>query len=1052
MKWMIVIAAVLALGSPAPAQTQPAGEQANAATATQDTTSTSQPGALENQAAQTEAPAGATQAAAEQPDAAARQETEANQAVAPAAAADAARPPAAGGTTTAGTPGTAEGTGGMHPVVIVLIIAALFILPILAGGYLSRTWKMPDHGWKISLTLGVLAASIVVVTFGEFKLGPDLGGGITLIYEVADTGAEDVPIPALIAALKNRVDPTGTREVTIREYGSAIEIIIPETGPDALEYVKRRITALGQLEFRITLEPDRQETEIKNIIARAQLLPPGQKDVIINGEKVAEWVGYKVEEFGPVDQPDNRIVKRPAGGTPEALVLIDNWDVTGENLTSSIAAPDPRTGRPAVHFTFDTRGAGRFRQLTSENLPNLATNDYRYLGIILDKQLISAPSINDVISDQGIISGGAMTQDEVEYIVSVLDAGRLPAALNKTPISEQVISPTLGAVTVQKGEVAIVASMIAVVLFMIVYYRFAGIVAFLALSFNLLLVLALMVLIKAAFTLPGLAGLVLTIGMSVDANVLIYERIREELRAGAAMRMAIRNGFSRAMSAIIDSNITTIVSGIALYVFATDQVKGFAVTLILGILTSMFTAIFFARLVFDVAERRGWIKHLRMMKILESPNYNFLGARYWAIGASLVLIAIGLVATVARGGRMLDIDFTGGTSVTFTLNQAMSINEVRDLLIETELAEKNLLVVERSDDQEKYDDTRYAVDTSEQSVEEVKRIISESFGDKLMKYSVDVASVQPYSEGDVRGAQGVISMNTGSQYAEDEGISHDALLDWLQPILAESHPGVQPILTNDFYNAGSLARYKEWTVRLPGLDEAAASDVFGKLEQQMESEPLFPLANKIGGRVSNEMQVSAVNAIVISLLGMVAYLWFRFQKVSYGVAATVALVHDVLVTIGFLALSYYIVQAVPGLAAALQIESFQISLTIVAALLTIIGFSVNDTIVTFDRLREIKGKSPRLTSDMVNRAVNQTLGRTILTSTTVLMVIVILYFFGGEGIHSFAYSFLVGVLAGVFSTVFIAAPVLLWLSGTSASAEKGTGTSDLTKATPAMSR
>ncbi len=179
-----------------------------------------------------------------------------------------------------------------------------------------------------------------------------------------------------------------------------------------------------------------------------------------------------------------------------------------------------------------------------------------------------------------------------------------------------------------------------------------------------------MVLIKGAFTLPGLAGLVLTIGMSVDANVLIYERIREELENGAALRMAIRNGFGRAMSAIIDSNLTTVISGIALYLFATDQVKGFAVTLILGIITSMFTAIFFARLIFDIGERQGWVRKLRMMRMIRKPNYNFLGVQYAAIGVSLVVIAIGIVAVIARGGTLLDIDFTGGSSVAFTLKES----------------------------------------------------------------------------------------------------------------------------------------------------------------------------------------------------------------------------------------------------------------------------------------------------------------------------------------------------------------------------------------------
>jgi SecD/SecF fusion protein len=213
------------------------------------------------------------------------------------------------------------------------------------------------------------------------------------------------------------------------------------------------------------------------------------------------------------------------------------------------------------------------------------------------------------------------------------------------------------------------------------------------------------------------------------------------------------------------------------------------------------------------------------------------------------------------------------------------------------------------------------------------------------------------------------------------------------------------------------------------LEPDATRAVLDQLTAKMNSAPLFPMANNIGGRVSSDMQTKAWLAIFVSLVGVIAYLWLRFQNVTYGLAAGAALVHDVLVTIGMMALSAYVVEAVPGLSRILQLEAFQINLTIVAALLTIIGYSLNDTIVTFDRLREIKGKSPELTAEMVNAAVNQTLSRTILTATTVFLVVVILYFIGGEGIHSFAFAFLIGVIAGTYSTIYIAAPVLLWLEG-----------------------
>jgi SecD/SecF fusion protein len=251
-------------------------------------------------------------------------------------------------------------------------------------------------------------------------------------------------------------------------------------------------------------------------------------------------------------------------------------------------------------------------------------------------------------------------------------------------------------------------------------------------------------------------------------------------------------------------------------------------------------------------------------------------------------------------------------------------------------------------------------------------------------------------------------------------------------IESEGLSGIVVSADSPDYRPGSSARLKNWTIKLGGADQATAQRVFSRLENDVEKMAMFPLASKIGGRVSNEMQLDALKALFISLLGVIVYLWVRFTKLTYGVAAAVALVHDVLITIGMLAISKYIVEAVPGLASALQLDSFQISLTIVAALLTIIGYSINDTIVTFDRLREIKGKSPRLTANMVNSAVNQCLSRTILTALTVFMTVVILYFFGGEGIHGFAFAFLIGVVAGTYSTVYIAAPVLLWLSGESA--------------------
>jgi SecD/SecF fusion protein len=960
---------------------------------------------------------------------------------------DEAAPEATNGQAPSDAATTAESdSAGTSPWLMGLIVVALFVLPVIVGNYLAKSLRMPDYGWKFSLTLGVVAISAVIVAMGEFKFGPDLAGGITLIYELADTSAivtddgdenaagdadeserRQVPMPKLISALKERVDPTSTREVTIREQGTAaIEIIIPATGDDALEYVKRRITDLGQLEFRITADSTRSED--RAAIEQAKLVPPSQKDVFLGGRKVAEWVRYAEAEFGPVDEADDRhVVKRPVGDTPEILVLIDPWNVTGEYLTSASKGVGDQ-GEPAVHFSFNRQGARRFQQLTSENKPNPATGAERYLGIVLDKRLISAPRIITTISDRGQISGSAMDEREVDYIVDILNAGSLPAALDKTPISEEIISPTLGAETIEKGKFAISVSFVAVVLFMMFYYRLPGVISVIALFLNLLFVMAAMVLIKAAFTLPGLAGLVLVIGMAVDANVLIFERIREELRNGAALRMAIRNGYARATTTIIDANLTTVLAGIIMYAVGRDQIKGFAVTLILGIMMSMFTAVFISRILFDVLERRGWIKTLKMNSVIGRTNINFMGVKHIAVGVSIVLIAVGIIGVFERGTSLLNIDFTGGSSVSFVFKSTspMSFAEVHDELVKTDLEGKNLLIIRSGET-----DTRYTVNTSEQSVEQVKQIIVTAVGGKLLDFALEFTNPEPFTEGDIRGAETTATINDGPDYDPNDGVSHEALIESLRRVIAESDAtSVSPTATNPFYRTGSAARYKEWTIRFNGADVDTARSLLERYKAKMESTPIFPMASKIGGRVSSELQIQALYAIGLSCIGIIGYIWLRFQQISFGVAAVVALVHDVLVTVGIIALSAYVVNGVPAIANVLQLDSFQISLDIVAALLTIIGYSVNDTIIVFDRIREVRGKSPDLTTGTINSAVNQTLSRTILTSGTTFLVVAILYALGGDGIHDFAFALVVGVLVGTYSSIYIASPVLYWLSGT----------------------
>lgn len=1090
------------------------------------------------------------------------------------------------------TAATAEEEAGMSPTAIrnVVIVIALFVVPILIGNMLAKSLKMPDHGWKFAVAIGALAAAAVVVALGEIKLGPDLSGGITLIYEVerregaepagapvdapplnekdmavedaelTEEGAEEVAedekdptaekegyaalnrsdtMAALIKALIERVDPSGTKEVSIKKFGDdQIEIIIPKAEKAELEAIERRIYTAGVLEFRITAS--RQFDQHRAVIELAEALPANQNIVRIDGKEVARWIEYDEKQFGNAEQAGRALVVRTTSKVPQALVLTnDGLNVTGEYLRS--AQPDvDETGRPAVTFIFNSQGAFRFERLTRAHQPAPSGAAYN-LGILLDNRLLSAPELKAVISDRGIING-LDDQGEVDFLVGILNAGSLPAALNKVPISRAQISPTLGQLTIEKGKQALLISLALVAIFMVLYYKKAGFISWLGLAANMLLILGCMVLIKAAFTLPGLAGLVLTVGMSVDANVLIYERIREELKKGAALRMAIRNGFNRASQTIIDSNVTNLITGVVIYKIAPDSVKGFGVTLVLGILMSVFTAVFLTRIVFDVAERRGWLKGMSMREFIGETHIDFIGWRHAYIGASLVVIAIGLVGVSMRGRDLLDIDFTGGSSVTivFEDDQKTPYNEVYATLEKTPLGDANLSLVSVGDDE-----TRYTVTTINDNVEEVEQILTDAFGDKLKTYRVDVEEVKPIDPSEqasispdksLRGFQAITALSpfsyvsllqepaTTEEAASEEaattppaenetvaadpaeapatedatteepaaesdaaepapetqaepakpatdaaataaaestaaataepaatvnplaggtsakltfaadkdgdvsGVSHDTLEQMIKDALAKNnHADATYLIESEDYRDGSNRPLEEWQVSL-SLPAAEAQAVFDQLAQETNSQPVFPLSSKIGGRVAGQMATSAIAAIILCLIGIIAYVWFRFHGVIYGIAAVVALLHDVLVTLGFVALSAYFVNGTGSLASMLLVDKFQINLTLVAAFLTIIGYSLNDTIVIFDRIREVKGKSPRLTKEIINLSVNQTLARTILTSFTTLTSVIVLYIFGGDGIHAFAFALLVGFIAGCYSTIYIANPVLLWLA------------------------
>src|SRR3954451_759301 len=609
-------------------------------------------------------------------------------------------------------------------------------------------------GKNLQMKFGIIAACTFAGLYSlwppqqKLKLGIDLSGGTILVYEVVKENLNpNFNMDELISSLKHRVDPEGVREIPIRKIGSnRLEIILPAAEADEVDEVKRMLTDVGALEFRILANRKQDGAVVDRALApngrnkppaRYQwgkigeistgndpkftadtITDPGQNwkknlyagiNVELTGKdssgvdqtvylpiqkntsntlylarphNLKSVASYKVE-YNPSDirggdpnnpRPSDPIIRedRVAPGRVERSILLvtDRQNVTGKYLARAHSTQDERL-QPAVGFVFNRQGARKFGQLTREHLPEEGGAFKYQLAILLDNQVMSAPSINSEIRDQGIIEGGGQgfKAKEVDYLIKILQEGSLPATLNADPLQEEKVGPTLGEDTIAKGVRAIWVSMLVVPIFMVFYYRFAGLVAVIALVLNMVLLIGSMAFLQATFSLPGLAGLALTIGMAVDANVLAFERMREEAERGAGLAQQIRNGFNRAWVTIFDSHVTNLLAAIVLYAVGTEEVKGFALTMIIGMLWNLYTAVFMSRIIFETAYANGWIKQLHFLKLWDKTNIDFIGPRYYCMAGSLILILLGLVAFFARGRTMYNIDFTGGTLVTIRLNE-----------------------------------------------------------------------------------------------------------------------------------------------------------------------------------------------------------------------------------------------------------------------------------------------------------------------------------------------------------------------------------------------
>lgn len=965
-----------------------------------------------------------------------------------------------------------------------LILLLVIVVPIVLANFLAKVWRVKEWTgrlWVVFFTIMLGASPFLSCLLrgqnigDKFRLGIDLAGGTNMVFQVRpEKELTSQLMDTMVSSVRKRVNPSGTEEITVRGVGAdRIEVIVPGEDPQTVDEIKRQITRLGSLEFYVAAD----RAEDREIVRAAEQLPPGTSDLIVDGQLKAVWRRAHEENGEPQPLNDSSVIRRSvratrnvdgkieAYDTEEYLLLEEPEDakVTGRYLKSATPDIGP-DGRIVVSFTFDQTGAFRFGDLTTRY--HRSGDNKRKLAIVLDRRVFSAPNINEPITGgRGQISGGGsgFKASEADELVGVLNAGALEVPIDPKPLSEATVDPTLGADVRNKGVKATLISAVAVVIFMLFYYRFSGLIAVISLVLNLILTLAAMLMINATFTLPGIAGIVLTIGMAVDANVLIYERMREEIAKGSSVRMAIQNGFQKAFSTIFDSNITTLLTAVILFMIGTDQVKGFAVTLIIGLVLSMYTALFVGRLIFDIADRRRWLTKVSMSRLIGDTDFDFLKHQFLWISISVVVILVGMGAFFARGQANYDIDFTGGTMVSFQTSKPQKTEDLISALKPQFGDQFSLERLSIGDDDESEGVGRYfrlrstdsdehgATSSSEnqQSAEDrVRDKIYTTFKDsqavKLRMVTVELGETSAVEVADDdKSAEAIVSrkFNGGSQVdvtfsAEvAEGTLRDLLSSKLKAIVVDGvnrYPAPEELfevrgLEGSGLEGGELSvkKFSKFRVRtVPVVTAADLGTALKALQDELASTPLFDEVNTFASAVAGEMKQRAFLAIFVSILAIAAYIWFRFQNLIFGLAAVVALVHDVLVTLGITALaSYFTGTSIGNL---LLLEDLRINLAMIAAFLTLVGYSLNDTIVVFDRIREVRGKNPAITAQMINTSLNQTLSRTILTSLTVFIVVLIMYVFGGAGIHGFSWCLVIGCLAGTYSSIYIASPILVW--------------------------
>lgn len=829
------------------------------------------------------------------------------------------------------------------------------------------------------------------VKSGERLSSPEIFGNRTLSDEInfemteAETQAVirrkiDESIISAFEVLRKRIDKFGVTQPNIQRLGTSGRILVELPGAKDVDRVKNLLQSTAQLEFWETFKNDeligfliqanelvsRQNQEnqaesgdlaekdasseiddlLADVAATDSIAPPTSNlilDKVVGqgyqgGPILAQFAARDGETIlGYLDQPEVRKLLpaeyryvRFALGKPDAdsdvvdlYALRSNRDnrapLSGGVVVDAIQTYD-QLGNPAVSMQMDSRGARIW-----ENMTGKAFQEASNIAIVLDDIVYSAPGVSS-----GAIAGGRseitgdFSLNEAIDLANVLRAGKLPASAEI--IQSEIVGPSLGQEAIESGIYSFVIALLFVLVWMVFYYGTSGIFADIALLLNILLIFGILAGLGAVLTLPGIAGIVLTIGISVDANVLIFERVREELIKGKGLRKAIADGFNNALSSILDANITTGLTALILFIFGTGPIKGFATTLLIGIGTSLFTAIFITRILVDSRNDKGKSVSFATKAtqgFLSEINLSFLQRRKIAYGVSSVLILISLASLTFQGLNQ-GVDFVGGRSYTIRFENAVNPTEISSVL------------------------------TNEFGSAEVKTFGEENQLKVTTKYKVDVEGV-----------------------AVDEEI-HNKLYSSLQPYLPDG-------MTYDAFVQGSSEK---------------SVGIMSSI--------------KVGPTIADDIKNNSFLAVIGSLIVVFLYILIRFQKWQFSLGAVAAVFHDVLIVLGIFSITYTFMPF-----------NMEINQAFIAAILTVIGYSLNDTVVVFDRIREYVNEHTKWEfNTTVNAALNSTLSRTLNTSLTTLIVLLAIFIFGGESIRGFMFALIVGVIVGTYSSVFIATPVM----------------------------